>query len=482
MKTRSLSGHVAVLVGIAAALVLGVAALIMDHLVDREMGQRFDDSVLSEAHALAALSEAGSDGLSVDEVGGPSFRLLAGATPAAYSIRCADGNRVDSKPPPQRYPANWMSTAHAEPTFADVDDPEQPLRAVWFRYTAANDAGHAVQASATQQADSRANDCRLVLVQSRSELDAILTAIDGILLITPMLALLTVLTLAPMLVGRGLKPLAALGDSMRDIGPDASSQRLPATGTRELEPLVARFNEVLARMDEGMARERQFAGAIAHETRTRLAELRTLVEVEQRYPSDRPVSVLLSEIGDIGAGLENTVASLLTLTRLDAGLQDIQLHSVNLDDLIDRQLEPLARTLRERNLSVGLERLATDTWLIADSSLLNIIIGNLLGNASLHASAGDVIKVSQYADRLTVSNHAADISDAELARFGQRFWSKHHGTDGHAGLGLALAGAAAAAMNFRLSFSMDPTRRLHATLAWPNPSETMHVTHDETTG
>src|SRR5699024_10675849 len=130
----------------------------------------------------------------------------------------------------------------------------------------------------------------------------------------------------------GLKPLAVLGENMRGIGPHAPGQRLPPAGTRELEPLVACFNEVLTRMDEGLARERQFAGALAHETRTRLAELRTLVEVERRYPSGCPTAELLGEIGGIGGELESTVSGLLLLTRLDAGIEKPEQRRIGLND------------------------------------------------------------------------------------------------------------------------------------------------------
>ncbi|EAR22713.1 hypothetical protein [Nitrococcus mobilis] len=42
MKTGSLSNRVVLLLGSTIVLVLSIAALLMDHLVDAEMEQRFD--------------------------------------------------------------------------------------------------------------------------------------------------------------------------------------------------------------------------------------------------------------------------------------------------------------------------------------------------------------------------------------------------------------------------------------------------------
>ncbi|HET8701023.1 MAG TPA: ATP-binding protein, partial [Nitrococcus sp.] len=415
---------------------------------------------------LAALAQVGRHGLDMDEVNGPPSRLLRSENRATYAMQCADGSRLQSNPPPSSYPSSWPRVMNSAPEFADIRRPDLSLRAVWFRFSAQLAAEPNAAAHTTAMTDTAAQDCRVLLVQPRTELDQILFAMDGILLITPVLALLVVLALSPTLVHHGLKPLTALGESMRSIGPHALGQRLPPAGTRELEPLVARFNEVLTRMDEGLARERQFAGALAHETRTRLAELRTLVEVERRYPSGRSTVALLGEIGGIGGELEKTVAGLLLLTRLDAGIESLERVPIELANSIARQLEHSATTLQRRSLRIDLVPPASSTMLIADQALLDIVIGNLLGNACLYAPAGDSIAVRWNADALIISNHAPDLDEEEVCRFGQRFWSKHHGIDGHAGMGLSLAGAAAAAMGFSLEFKLDAERRLRAILHW----------------
>ncbi|HEX7342566.1 MAG TPA: ATP-binding protein [Rhodanobacteraceae bacterium] len=460
MKRLSLTVRITVLLGMAVVLLVGGAALLMDQLVDHEVGRRMDSALLTQAQTLASLVSVGPDGLDVSDVLEPRPHQLTARSRDFWAVHCANGVAATSQPAPLIYPAGWLTSTSSEPTFAYLDPRHDTLRAVWFSFKADVESEENRTASTTMS-------CRIAFIHSRRAMNDILSAIDGILLSIPLLALLAVLLLSPWLIRHGLKPLATLGEAMRGIGPQLPGQRLQATGARELVPLVARFNEVLARMDDGIARERQFAGALAHETRTHLAELRALVEVEQRYPSQRSVHETLGEVGGIVDELQGTVSGLLLLTRLEAGIESMDLVDVRLGDLLAKQLDSVTSLLRQRRLQVDRQDDVDSVILLADRSLLDIVIGNVINNAVAYAPEGGCIGIRLQAQALTIDNAAPDVDADEVARFGQRFWSKHHGMDGHAGLGLALAGAAAVAMRLDLRFALDGGQRLHATLSWP---------------
>lgn len=472
MKSHSLSVRVALLLGVSIVLIVSAAAIVMDRLVDTEMVQRFDDNLLSQARTLVDLAAPGSLDTIPEDTKRPRPRILQGETTASYAIHCASGHQLHSEPPPPSQPPDWMTDIGEDPEFTDLEANGQTWRALRFRFKVE-------LAAAGDKGDSGAtptDTCSVVLMQPRTELDDILIAIDNILLLTPLAALLAVLLLSPMLVRRGLRPLATLAEDMRHIGPHAIGQRLHASGTRELEPLVARFNEVLVRMDEGVLRERQFAGALAHETRTRLAELRALVDVERRYPSGRPIEELLDDLSNIGVELGNIVSGLLLLTRLDAGIENLRMEHIDLDGQISSQLERIATPLQQRRLRVDIQTSAHKTELIADSSLMDIILGNLLANAASYTPSDGTIHIRRDRHALVISNLAPDLDTDEVEKFGQRHWSKHHGTGGHTGLGLTLAGAAARVMNLQLKFSLDTSQQLQARLQWDDDAPAQNNT------
>jgi signal transduction histidine kinase len=320
------------------------------------------------------------------------------------------------------------------------------LRVVALRFAPASGSGRAAAGTPS---------CVLRYGRDRRPLDDILATLDFILLGSLLGACVVVMLATPWLVRQGLRPIAVLDDAMAGIGPETPGARLPQSGTTELVPLVARFNEVLGRMDAGLARERQFASGLAHEFRTRLAELRALVDVETRYPSGRDTRELLAETGSIGAELEAIVAALLQLTRIQSGLEETRTESVPLQPLLERVGERHRGVAHARGMRIDSSVAADPEFAIdTDPTLLEIVLDNLLGNAVAYAPAGSAVSLRADRGTVVVANAAPALRPEDLARFGQRFWRKGTAGAGHAGLGLAMAGAAARALHMRLDFEL----------------------------
>jgi signal transduction histidine kinase len=447
VKPPSLAARITLLLLGTSLAVLGGGALLMDWRIDRAMESRYRENLLTQAQALTTVVE-------IEQAAGEPgpAGLLGGSDGAWYERRGSGMPNPRSTPPPPALPAGWPEGAGATPRFVNLHRGPGRLGAVMFAFQ---------EPSATHPPT---RPCTLLFMQDRRAFDRLLTTLDWILALSPALALLVALVAVPLIVRRGLKPVRALVERMRDIGPHAPGQRLPASGMRELDPLVTRFNDVLARMDDGLARERQFASGLAHETRTRLAELRALAEVEARYPSGRELGQILGEIGQIGTELEATVAALLLLTRLQSGLEHPQRQPLELAPWLERQFQRQRAHAAGRGVALSVSG-TPPASLHTDPALLEVVLGNLLGNACAYAPAGDTVRIDLDAGGLCVSNAAPELEPADLARFGQRFWRKQPPHTGHAGLGLALAHAAAEALGMDLRFELRDGR-VHARLAW----------------
>jgi len=441
-KTFSLRARLALLLALAVLVVFGAAARIVDWRADAEMQQRFDASLLSRAQSLAALTQFENGRIAVDADNAATAVFPGNAESNWYDLRCGGTEIARSAEAPPSIAAG------VEPTFADARSRTgRSLRVVAFRFTPMP-ADHPVA--------SPAPACALTYALDSGPLDDLLDTLDIILLGCLLGACGLVMLLTPWLVRRGLRPLSVLDRAMAGIGPDAPGGRLPTSDTTELAPLVARFNEVLARMDEGLARERQFAAGLAHEFRTRLAELRTLVDVERRYPSGRDAHGLLGEVGSIGGELEATVTALLELTRIQSGLERSHPEHVPLGPQLVRVCERHHEAARARNVHIEIaESHGPDLAIETDPPLLEIVLDNLVGNAVAYVPTGGTVSVRAWQDGVEVSNAAPALHTDDLANFGQRFWRKEAQGAGHAGLGLALAGAAARALKMALSFELS---------------------------
>ena len=451
MKPRTLTGRITLLLGVATVLLLGAAAMLMDQLVDAEMQRRFDADLLAQAWSLSSLVDAERN--ADNPAARLPARMLTGYAQGAYAVHCDAGPSLTSDPAPGAYPADWPGHAVEGPAFSDLVEHGRRLRAIELAFISDAEAG---------QMDA----CRLVLMQPREAMDSILFAIDVVVVAVPLAALLLVLLLTPFLVRAGLGPLARLRAQMHAVGPQHPGNRLAPTGTHELEPMVASFNDVLARMDQVLARERRFTRALAHETRTRLAELHALVDVERRFPGGREMDEVLAEVGAIGADMESSVSGLLLLTRLDAGLERVERGNLDVAALLRRHLARVAPVVERRGLVVTIEPPTPDIGVAADAALMDLILGNLLANAAAYAPSGGTLRIAWDAAGIVLENPAPDLGPEDVAQLGSGYWSKQEGRDGHMGLGLALAGAAANAMDFALSFTLTAEGNLAAALRW----------------
>jgi len=461
-RTFSLRARVTVLLATAVSLAVGGAATVIDMRADADMQQRFDSALLARAQALTALVRHDGRKVDVNADNAQTFTFPGNSSTHWYSLNCGDAvvARTAQVPPP----------LHAGPTprFADARLTDgRRLRVVVLRFQPDLDA--------TPGPDTAAPACVLRYGLDRKMLDEILYQLDMILVGSLLGACLVVLLATPWLVRRGLQPLTSLDAAMAGIGPDAPGKRLPDSTTSELDPLVARFNEVLARMDAGLTRERRFASGLAHEFRTRLAELRMLVDVEQAHPSGRDVGSVLGEVGNIGAELEATVTALLRLTRIESGLEQPRFEDTDPAMLLDRAIERQREPAHRREVSIVIETAdGPPTRIATDPTLLDIVLDNLLGNATAYAPANTQIRVRVSSGAVTMSNAAPTLSAHDIDQFGRRFWRKDSDSAGHAGLGLALAVAAAHVLKMSVAFALD-NGVLRATLRWQPPDGAAHA-------
>ena len=449
-RATSLRLRTTLLLIAAIVVVLGTATLVIDFRVDDEVAQRADADLLEHAQALADIFTArtGASRKPFPSYWIPSF--LADDGIAYFRIECRGQLVVSSNDVAS---LAWPTLAHDQTmAFADMADRHNTqLRGIALRFLPDLNAMHDAPSDVGVASDT--SECLLGLAVDRTEMLDFQHSMDRIEFGCVVFGLLVVAILTPLLVTHSLRPLAGLVEAMDKIGPETPSMRLQDTDIRELAPLIARFNAVLSRMEDGLLRERQFASGVAHELRTQLAELRTAIEVELRYPSGRDAQVLLADIGEIGAKMERIVTALLLLTRIEAGIEQLAVQRVDVTALTDALVRRYQHRLQERALDLKLEIEPAVAWM-ADATLLDVLLGNLLGNAVAYAPSGSTITLRCTPVSWSVTNAAPDLTGEDIARMKLRFWRKGKDAGVHTGLGLALAASAARAQSLRLELAL----------------------------
>ena len=240
----------------------------------------------------------------------------------------------------------------------------------------------------------------------------------------------------------GLRPLGEMTRSLERIGPGHLNERVaPAGWPRELQPLAATFDAMLARLEDSFKRLSQFSADLAHELRTPVANIMGEGQValtRERTPSEYR-EVIESAIAECER-LSGIVDNLLFVARADAARESIERKKFDGGAAVEK-IAAFYRTLAEdRHVAI---HCSGEGEIYADPVLFQRAVSNLVDNALRFTPDGGTIQISITVkaahSELAVSDNGCGIATEHLPRVFDRFYRADPSrSSGGAGLGLAL--------------------------------------------
>ena len=242
---------------------------------------------------------------------------------------------------------------------------------------------------------------------------------------------------------RTLAPVARASRAARSLAEGLLDTRLPEEGADELGTWAASFNRMaealqakIADLTEARARERRFTSDVAHELRTPLtalvSEASMLAEHVDRMPPEavRPAELL---IGDV-ARLRRLVEDLMTISRFDAGGEDVRREPLELGSLV-------AAAIRARGWQDRVRVRGVEVRLESDRRRVEAIVANLVANAVEHGGREVAVRVGADGGRafVEVSDRGPGIAPEHLPHVFERFYKAERARTGGSGLGLSIA-------------------------------------------
>jgi heavy metal sensor kinase len=248
-----------------------------------------------------------------------------------------------------------------------------------------------------------------------------------------------------------LLPVSAMSTQARLITARALGARMPiANPNDELGGLAHTFNDLLQRLEESFATQRQFTADASHELRTPIATARTAVSVTLKQPhrDEAEYRDALRIVEDQTWRLTRIVDDMLTLARADSGEYPLRIIGFYLDELV-QDVARGARVLARSNARVEVSA-PVETPFSGDEDLLRRMLLNLVDNALQHVPPDGEIHIAlEQRDaevRITVADNGPGIPIEAQAHIFERFYradrarSRRDAVEGTgAGLGLAIA-------------------------------------------
>ncbi len=244
-----------------------------------------------------------------------------------------------------------------------------------------------------------------------------------------------------LLVWLSLRPLEGIIRTAEEVDVRDLTRRIPETGAGEVRRLSSVLNDMLTRIDEGVATIRNFSSDAAHELRTPLAVLRGELELLLDRVEEPEAAAALSRALDEAIELTHLTDALLLMTRGSEALAEefgpIDLSSIAHDVATDAGIVAEARGLA---LSVQIDDGVQGH---GHARLLRRVIWNLIDNALKFTDAGTVtleLKAEGGGATIRVQDTGGGIDPADLPRVFERFFRSRdvQGRKKGTGLGLPL--------------------------------------------
>ncbi|HEX8523973.1 MAG TPA: ATP-binding protein [Tepidisphaeraceae bacterium] len=245
-------------------------------------------------------------------------------------------------------------------------------------------------------------------------------------------------------VAAGLRPVGILADRIRAARTSALPDRIDLEDAPdELSPVVIRLNELLQTIECAFAREKSFTADVAHELRTPISGLESMLEVcasrERTGPEYRQV---LHRCRTTVQDMHRLIEKLLLLARADSGQMPAQMQWIHLRTLVEQCWEHVEPRAKQRELGVALD-VCEAIEVRSDPALLTVVLHNLFDNAANYADAAGTISIrwESAGSRLVIANSGCSLTQQDLPKVFDRFWradSSRSATGQHAGLGLSL--------------------------------------------
>jgi two-component system sensor histidine kinase TctE len=266
-------------------------------------------------------------------------------------------------------------------------------------------------------------------------------------------------------IGQDVQPLMDLENAVakrdaRDLTPMAISTR-----TLDVQKLGEAINALLARIEQSVRGQKEFAGNVAHELRTPLSGIRALAEYGLAQSDPQIWREQLRSIAQSQERASHLVDQLLALALAQEAQQVLQPQPLALDEVVRDSLMRHLHRADALGVDLGVdfeEGLDLPLFISAQRALLEGVLDNLIDNALRYGvpTEGGVRHVTVAVSRpasdavcLSVIDNGPGITQVQQERLLQR-WAQ--GSAGEAlkqgsGLGLAIVAEYARIMGAQLS-------------------------------
>ena len=246
------------------------------------------------------------------------------------------------------------------------------------------------------------------------------------------------------------RPFNRVTEAINEVKAGYSDESISVPDYVETVHIVDAFNQLLQRMKVLDDSRQEFVANVSHELKTPMTSIKVLAD-SLLAQEDAPAELYREFMEDIVSEIDREnqiITDLLALVKMDKKVQELNVTSVNINDLAELILKRLRPIARKKEVEVVFESMRPVVAEV-DEVKMSLIMTNLVENAIKYNKEHGWVKVILDADHqyftFEVSDSGVGIPDEALAHIYERFYrvDKSHSREiGGTGLGLAITKSA----------------------------------------
>lgn len=264
------------------------------------------------------------------------------------------------------------------------------------------------------------------------------------------LMIMAIIAIAILLSNLLTRPFGRVTQAINEIKAGYTDESISVPDYLETEHIMTAFNQLLGRMKVLDKSRQEFVSNVSHELKTPMASIKVLADSLLSQP-DAPVEMYREFMGDIAEEIDREnriITDLLSLVKMDKTVADLNISTVNMNELTELILKRLRPIARKKDIEIVFESIRPVTAEV-DEVKMSLIISNLVENAIKYNKNQGSVKVTLDADHQMFSLEVADtgigMPEEALEHIYERFYrvDKSHSREiGGTGLGLAITRSA----------------------------------------
>ncbi len=243
---------------------------------------------------------------------------------------------------------------------------------------------------------------------------------------------------------RIISPLKDMSLAAKNFAQGNFDVRIPVTGRDEVAELATAFNNMATDLESLEVMRRSFIANVSHELRTPMTSIAGFVDsmLAGAIPADKQEHYLKT-VSDEVHRLSRLIASLLDITRIQAGERKFNMSSFDICEMARQILFSFEKPIEDRHLDVEFECEEDNLYVYADRDAIYQILYNICHNAVKFSREGGKYRIRLLEREkkvyTSVYNEGVGIPEADLPFVFDRFYKsdKSRGLD-KTGVGLGL--------------------------------------------